>query len=82
MAKITISPRPPVAGKSVTICYVGGPYPVTLELDWYDESLTPTSITCTAENPCVTFTVPAGATSLLVHDPSGNAEDVGTVIQS
>lgn len=79
MATITLSPRPPVAGQSLTICYEGGPYPVTLGLDWRPAG-TPTSVTLTAANHCQKVTVPTNATSLAVTDPTHNAEDVATVI--
>jgi hypothetical protein len=76
--KITFDPDPPQKGKALKICYTGT-LPRTLDIDW-DPAGTPTSATCPSPGGCVTITVPANASSVIVHDPSGAAEDKTSVV--
>lgn len=75
---ITIKPVPPVAGGKVTISYTGTPG-TKLTLDW-DPASEPSSVVVD-ENGNAEVTVPAGATSLIVDDPTGGAKPVSTMIQ-
>lgn len=76
---ITVTPDPPVAGQSATICYdfsklENPPASITLSLTWSPSSVTgPTTVTVTPTQHCVTITVPDDATGLTVDDPTDNS---------
>jgi hypothetical protein len=74
---ITISPKPPSQGGRVTIYYTGKPGTV-LDLDW-DPAGTPTSCTIDSTGKAHVI-VPSNASSLIVHDPTGGANDASTVV--
>lgn len=76
---ITISPIPPVAGQKMEITYTGTPG-TKLSLDW-DPASEPSSVTVDA-NGKAGVVVPAGATSVIVDDPTGAAKPVSSMIQS
>lgn len=74
---IGLDPIPPHQGDKLTVTY-SGRLPVTLELDWHPSG-SPTTVTINSAGG-TTITVPAGASSLIVHDPTGGADDESTVI--
>lgn len=76
---ITISPIPPVAGQKMEITYTGTPG-TKLSLDW-DPASEPSSVTVDA-NGKASVVVPAGATSVIVDDPTGAAKPAASMIQS
>jgi hypothetical protein len=78
MPKITFDPDPPRRGKALKICYTGA-LPATLDISW-DPAGVPTKCTCPSPGGCVTITVPANASSVIVHDPSGAAADKTSVV--
>ena len=82
--RITISPNPPVAGQQLEICYdftgMPGTSSATLNIDWTPDSVPSTSVEVTAEEPCVTITVPLDADTYLIKDETGESEDLGGVV--
>jgi hypothetical protein len=81
--RISFSPLPPVAGQPVEICYDFAGSGITKTT--LDVSFTPdgpnSSYDVSTAIPCVTITVPEGATQILVHDQSGKSPDNGSMIQ-
>lgn len=76
--KITFDPDPPKRNKPLKICYDGS-LPQDLDIDW-DPMGTPTKCTCPSPGGCVTINVPVNASSVIVSDPSGAAENKSAVI--
>lgn len=77
MTGMTITPQPPSVGDTITIKHPG-PFPITVELDW-DPPATPTQLTITSDAGA-TCVVPAGASSLIVVDPTGACKAISTTI--
>lgn len=69
--RILVSPSPPKAGESVTICYdfpdEPPPTSITLDVEWEPPSGSASYIV-TRAMPCITLTVPLDALSLSVDD--------------
>jgi hypothetical protein len=80
---LSLSPLPPVAGQPVEICHDFGGSGITETM--LDVSFTPDapnqSYDVSTAIPCVTITVPDGATQILVHDQCGKSPDNGSMIQ-
>lgn len=74
---IGCNPSTPTQGKKATITYTGT-LPVTLDLDW-DPAGEPSTVTITKAGG-TEITVPANATSLVISDPNGSANDLPVVI--
>lgn len=81
--RITVSPNPPCAGQSATICYdfsgVSGTT-VNLTLEFEPDSIANIDITIDKDvSNCKTVTIPAGALRLTIVDPNGGADWDGNV---
>ena len=76
---ITVNDSTPQVGDTISVSY-SGPKPVTLDLNW-DPAGSPTTITIPA-NGIAKLKIPAGASSLIITDPTPNGADaVPLVIQ-
>lgn len=75
---MTITPNPPIAGQTATVKYSGSPVPTTLSADW-DPASEPKELALDALG-CVELVVPDGASSVVIHDPSGLSDDLATVV--
>ena len=81
---ISVTPDPPVAGESLTICYSASAAnpPASLDITWTppgppDEVSVPPN-----QDPrCETITVPLSADSILIDDPSGQSQSFGSLVQ-
>jgi hypothetical protein len=76
--RISISPSPPIAGSSATICYDftdSGLTETELRVTYYPASSTTTHTVDTADN-CVTVTIPASARQITVEDLKGPSPDL------
>lgn len=76
---IWIEPDPPIAGQNLRVGYTGE-LPVTLEIKLVPAG-DPEEVTITSAPPgWAEFTVPAGASSILIHDPTEAAKDLARVV--
>lgn len=79
---ISITPKPPIAGQSATVCYDFEPGQAALELSltWFDEDGEKIGDTIildvSPESPCVTVDVPADADSYTIQDDSGKSAGI------
>ena len=71
--RITLEPDPPVAGQALKVCYDfagSGITETTLRIE-YDPSRGTSDEEVSISDPCVTVTVPSGATAIAVTDIDG-----------
>ena len=81
---ISVTPDPPVAGESLTICYSASAAnpPPSLNI-----TLTPPGPPDEVRVPpnqdprCETITVPLNATNILIDDPSGQSQSFGSAVR-
>lgn len=83
MSKITATPDPVTAGKTLKVCYEFAPGQQSVNLTIHYS--TPNGdvlvgITLTPTDPCYDRDVPSNATGVLVTDDSGAAEDVAVTV--
>ena len=79
---ISVTPDPPVAGESLTICYSASVTPpICLDLTWVPTG-PPDSVPIPPnQDPrCKTITVPLNATSILIDDPSGQSQSFASSV--
>lgn len=77
MPTIKVDPQNPRQGEKITITYSGKPG-TTLDLDW-DPPAEPREVEVGADGTAVVV-VPSNATSLIVSDPEGGADDVAVIV--
>lgn len=80
--RITILPDPPSETFPLTVCYdfYGRQADeVVLSLD-FSGSNTGMSIKLTRDAPCTDVTIPAGSSTVLIEDQSGQSKDLARVI--
>jgi hypothetical protein len=82
-SKITASPDPVAAGKSLRVCYEFSPGQdvanLTIHYSTPDGDVN-AGITLTPADPCYDRDVPSNCTGVLVTDDSGAAEDVAVTV--
>lgn len=78
------TPTKGVAGQPLKICFdfaaAGISGPIEIKLDWGPSTVPDGTAVLSEEDPCVTLTVPATATSLLLIDTSDTSEDHAVLI--
>jgi hypothetical protein len=72
-------PDPPIAGKNVTITYVG-PLPASCTVDGDGGTGWPTGLTFPSPGGKATFKVPDAASSFTLHDNAGQAPNFSRVV--
>ena len=81
--RFTIDPDPPQAGQPVKICYEFTGTPLTeteIKIDWRPDTIPDESHAVTPADPCVTVTVPAGASGGFLIDTKGYSDDRGFLV--
>lgn len=84
MIRFTIDPDPAQTVQPLKICYdfTGlGITEVKIQIDWRPNSIPDGLEPATAADPCVTVTVPAGATNGYLIDSTGNSGDLAFFVE-